>query len=135
MPSPPKAIEQLLKEQKKSPRAARLLQKLAELYQKWGDPKAAAANLDLLAQVYSGDGFFLKAAAVAKQVLKLDPAMVATRVFLAEVYERVGLLAEAAGEYKLAMDHYQAAGNSAGAGHMMDALARGGTEPGKGSKD
>ena len=82
------------------------------------------AGFDVLARVYNDDGFALKAAAVAKQALKLDPTLVATRLFLAELYERLGLQSDAAVQYRIALDYYRAGEDVEKVGKVPEALAR-----------
>ena len=65
-----KAYEKVFAEDRKD---VRVLLKIGELHQKKGDHPAAAATLNLVAEAYREQGFFLKAVSVYKQVAKLAP--------------------------------------------------------------
>jgi predicted negative regulator of RcsB-dependent stress response len=78
-----------------SPRNPQLLQKLAELHQKRGHSAEAAQTLLRLAEVYGEDGFFLKAVALAKQVLILDAKCIDARLRLVEWHQSLELIDEA----------------------------------------
>ena len=62
-----------------------------------------------VAQFYSEQGFFLKAVAVYKQILKLDPNQMEVNVKLAELYAREGLSKEAISEFRRAAEHLRIA--------------------------
>ncbi len=94
------------------PRDIRVLLKIGELHQKRGDNKESAATLLRVAEAYSNDGFFLKAAAVYKQVLKLNPALLDVNLRLAELYQQHGLKSDAMQQYQLVAAAYEKLGNS-----------------------
>jgi len=70
-----KAIKEYQKILNADPKDTRALQKLGELYQKKNDNVQAAHFFTKVAESYSGEGFFLKAVALYKQVLKLSPGL------------------------------------------------------------
>src|SRR5271170_2806128 len=107
-----KAIKEYQRIIEEDPRDIRVLLKIGELYQKRGDNKEAAATLLRVAEAYSSDGFFLKAAAVFKQVLKLNPALLDVNLKLAELYQQLGLMSDAMQQYQLVANAYEKQGNS-----------------------
>jgi tetratricopeptide (TPR) repeat protein len=85
---------------------------MGELYQKKNDNGTAASYFTKVAEAYSSDGFFLKAVALYKQVLKLDPALVEVNLRLAELHHQLQLLSEATSYYQVVANHYDKSGNA-----------------------
>jgi tetratricopeptide (TPR) repeat protein len=85
-------------------------QKLAELLVRVNRKEEAIAEYEVIAKHFSNDLFYLKAIAVYKQVQKLDPANINTRLALASLYAKQGLTGNALTEYTLALNHYQKEG-------------------------
>jgi tetratricopeptide (TPR) repeat protein len=81
-------------------------QKLAELLVRVNRKEEAIAEYEVIAKHFSKDLFYLKAIAVYKQVQKLDPANINTRLALASLYAKQGMTGNALTEYALAADHY-----------------------------
>ncbi len=106
-----KAIAEYRRILEKDPRDVRSLLKIGELQQKKGDNDAAASTLLDVAKTYATDGFFLKAVAVYKQVLKLAPARVDVILRLAELYQQLGLMSDAMGQLQAAAAHYEKSGD------------------------
>src|SRR5258708_12495915 len=72
-----KAVKEYQRVLEVDPDDVRVLQKLAELYQKMNRKAEAADCFEKVAKTYAAQGFYLKAAALSKQVLKvIDPAEV-----------------------------------------------------------
>ena len=107
-----KAIKEYQRIIEEDPRDIRVLLKIGELHQKRGDNKESAATLLRVAEAYSNDGFFLKAAAVYKQVLKLNPVLLDVNLRLAELYQQLGLMSDAMQQYQLVANAYEKQGNS-----------------------
>lgn len=107
-----KAIKEYRRVLDADPKDVRVLQKMGELYQKKNDNAAAASYFTKVAESYSSDGFFLKAVALYKQVLKLDPTLVEVNLRLAELHHQLQLLSEASSYYQLVASHYEKAGNA-----------------------
>ena len=68
-----KAIKELQKLTAEDPSDVRTLLKLGDVYAKKGDHENASKVYRQVAESYSDQGFFLKAVAVYKQILKHDP--------------------------------------------------------------
>ncbi|MDP3151435.1 MAG: hypothetical protein Q8N23_02115 [Archangium sp.] len=106
-------LDELLKEIESNPRDQRLHQKLGELHQKRGDSGQAARAFKRVAELYADDGFFLRAVALAKQVLKLDPKLIEAEVLLAEWHHALQLTGEAREHLILALRALNAEGRTA----------------------
>jgi tetratricopeptide (TPR) repeat protein len=90
----------------------RVLQKMGELYQKKGDNPQAASFFTRVAEVYAQDGFFLKAVALYKQVLKLNPDLVEVNLKLAELHQQLGLMTEAMAFFQVVVGHHERKGDT-----------------------
>src|SRR5204863_103800 len=89
----------------------RVLQKLAELFQRMNRKAEAADCFEKVARTYSQQGFYLKAVALYKQVLKvIDRVEVSIR--LAELYQQLGLVGDATKEWQTVAAHYEKAGDT-----------------------
>ncbi len=107
-----KAIKEYQKVLDADPRDVRMLQKMGELFQKKNDNVQAAAFFTRVAECYSGDGFFLKAVALYKQVLRLNPELVEVNVKLAELHQQLGLLTEAMTFFQTVVAHHEKRGDT-----------------------
>jgi tetratricopeptide (TPR) repeat protein len=110
------AWDKALKEYQKiidvDPKDVRVLQKMGEAHQKKGDNPQAAKCFIRVAESYTSDGFFLKAVALYKQVLKLDPSLIEINLKLAELHQQLQLMGDAMGFYQIVANHYDKAGDS-----------------------
>ncbi|MBL8920911.1 MAG: tetratricopeptide repeat protein [Myxococcaceae bacterium] len=106
-----KAIKEYQKVLEVDPKDVRILQKMGELYQKKNDNVQAAAFIMKVAESYAKDGFFLKAVAQYKQVLKLDPSLVDINIQLAELHQQLQLMGEAMAYYQIVANHYDKQGD------------------------
>jgi tetratricopeptide (TPR) repeat protein len=79
----------------------RVLLKLGELHQKKGDQRSAAEAFGRAAEAYANQGFFLKAVAVYKQLMKLAPDDVRVNERLAGLYQQLGILSDAMAQLQL----------------------------------
>lgn len=93
------------------PNEVRALLKIGELRQRKGENEQAARALERAAELYSTQGFFLKAVAVYKQILKLDPRVEAHQR-LAELYQQLGLLREAMSQLQIVIATYEREGRT-----------------------
>lgn len=107
-----KAIKEYQKILEVDPKDVRILQKMGELYQKKNDPAQAAQFFTRVAESYTTDGFFLKAVALYKQVLKLDPSLIDVNIKLAELHQHLQLLGEAMAYYQIVANHYDKQGDT-----------------------
>ncbi len=75
--------------------------RVAELYTKRKQITEAIRIYREVADAYSGEGFYLKAVTVLKNILRLNPTLVDVNQMLAELYERMGLIADAIRQYSI----------------------------------
>ncbi|MFN0061969.1 MAG: tetratricopeptide repeat protein [Myxococcaceae bacterium] len=106
-----KAIKEYQKVLDADPREVRVLQKMGELYQKKNDNVRAAQFFGRVAESYSSGGFFLKAVALYKQVLKLDPNASEVNLKLADLHEQLGLVSESMGYLQIVANQYDKSGD------------------------
>lgn len=92
------------------PSDIRTLLKIGDLHAKLGNIDAATETYGRVGEHYAKDGFFLKAVAVFKQILKLDPGLIRIYVRLAELYQHLGLNSEAMKQYQIIVRHYETQG-------------------------
>src|SRR5438874_9301443 len=105
-----KAIKEYQRVLELDPDDVRVLQKLAELYQKMKKQSEAADCFEKVARTYAAQGFYLKAVALYKQVLKVVER-VEVNVRLAELYQQLGLVGDATKEWQTVAAHYEKTGD------------------------
>lgn len=88
-------LDEVLQALDQHPNDPELLRKAGELFQKRGDDRSAAKYFSRLAELYERDGYQLKAVALFKQVLKLDPELIDILSRLALLHVSLGLEEEA----------------------------------------
>lgn len=108
---------------KSDPKDARMLLKLGDLYTRKGATKEASATYRKVAEQYAEQGFFLKAVAVCKQILKLDPGQLDVWEKLAEMYELLSLASDALATYEQLYEAHTRAGNTRKALRALEKLA------------
>jgi len=113
-----KTYERILAE---DPKDVRVLLKVGELHQKKGDDRQAAEAFKRVAETYADQGFFLKAVAVYKQIVKLDPEDVRVNERLAALYQQLGLMSDAMAQFQLMAGSYERSGDHAA---LLDVLRR-----------
>ena len=113
-----RAYEKILAEDAKD---VRVLLKVGELQQKKGDSASAAETFSRVADAYSEQGFFLKAVAVYKQMMKLAPEDVRVNERLAGLYQQLGILSDAMAQMQLVAAAAERSGDDA---KQLDVLRR-----------
>lgn len=93
------------------PRDVRTLLKIGDLHTKTGARDRAVESYGRVATQYANQGFFLKAVAVYKQILKLDPSSIDSQLKLASMYEQLDLVSDALTTYEQVAAHYARAGD------------------------
>jgi pilus assembly protein FimV len=106
-----KAVVEYQKLVHEDPRDVRTLLKIGDLHTRRSKPKDAIDVYQRVADLYAKQGFFLKAVAVYKQILKLDPAHLESTLKLAKMYEELALTSDALSTYELVADAYMAQAN------------------------
>lgn len=103
------------------PRDVRTLLKIGDAYGKKGARGEACNTYKRVAELYAADGFFLKAVAVHKQILKLDPNRVDVQLDLADMYTKLALTSDALSTYENVARQYAREGDIEG---TLDILRR-----------
>ncbi|HEX5659692.1 MAG TPA: tetratricopeptide repeat protein [Polyangiales bacterium] len=101
-----KAVVEYQKLVQEDPRDVRTLLKIGDLHTRRSKPKDAIDVYQKVADLYAKQGFFLKAVAVYKQILKLEPSHLESTQKLAKMYEELALTSEALSTYELVADAY-----------------------------
>ena len=97
------ALERILREYPNNVRA-RLI--LADLLARKGDKRRAVQHYGYLAELFIRDDHEIKAVALLKLILKLDPRNVASRETLARCLTRLNRLREAVNHYRRLFSDY-----------------------------
>ena len=114
-----KAIAQYKKLVDADKRDVRSLLKIGDLYVRKGDRGKAIETYQKVADHYAQQGFFLKAIAVFKQILKLDPSRLDAQVQLGEMYEQLQLVSDAMSVYEDVSNGFMRAGDTDEALRML----------------
>ena len=104
-------ISQAIKEYKrileKEPADLTLLNTIGDLFYREKNISEALSHFRQLADAYVKEGFTVKAIAIFKKIIKLDPKSVDPLLKIAELYTVQGLSREARDHYALAVDFYK----------------------------
>jgi tetratricopeptide (TPR) repeat protein len=95
-----KAIAEYKKLVDDDPKDSRTLLKIGDIYARKGDVQGACDVYFSVADQDADQGFFLKALAVYKQILKLDRKQIRALERLAQMYERLSLISDAYAAYE-----------------------------------
>jgi tetratricopeptide (TPR) repeat protein len=95
-----KAVKEYLRIVHEDPKDVRVWLKIGDLYAKKGAKQDATDTYLKVARFYDEQGFYLKAVAVYKQILKLDPRLVDVILKLADLHRRLGLMSDAMQYYE-----------------------------------
>ena len=107
-----KAVKEYLRIVSEDPKDVRVWLKIGDLYAKKGAKQEATETYLKVARFYHEQGFFLKAVAVYKQILKIDPRLVEVILKLAELYRQLGLMSDAMQHYESVAAHFHREGNT-----------------------
>jgi tetratricopeptide (TPR) repeat protein len=107
-----KELEQSLKMARREPANTKIRVKIAEIYQKMGEPEKAIAEYLKTAEIFSKKDLWPQAMAVYKRILKLDPSQEEVNRCVSEIYHRLGFLGDAFSQYKVLLQHYHNSGEA-----------------------
>ncbi|MGE0550552.1 MAG: tetratricopeptide repeat protein [Kofleriaceae bacterium] len=107
-----KAVKEYLRIVSEDPKDVRVWLKIGDLYAKKGAKQDAIETYQKVARFYHEQGFFQKAVAVYKQILKLDPRLVDVILSLAELYRQLGQMSEAMQHFESVAAHFHREGNT-----------------------
>lgn len=120
-------IEAAIKEYRKllaeNPNDASTLNRLGDLFARVDRIDEAVRLFSQIADRYTDDGFFVKAIAIYKKIIKLDPTRLSVYERLAELYHKQGLIPEARTQYQVLVDYYQKHGNVSSAIGVLQKMA------------
>src|SRR5262249_44586055 len=105
-----KAIAVCEQIRKLDPRLVEEVMKLADLYRQRGKLAEAMQYYESVAAHFHREGNNKDALGTVAQLVELDPENIATRIKLAELYSKEGLLEEAATQFTLACDQLRRQG-------------------------
>ncbi|HEV8322475.1 MAG TPA: tetratricopeptide repeat protein [Myxococcota bacterium] len=108
-----KAIKELQVLVKEDPKDVRVWLKIGDLHAKRGAAEDAIQTYLKVAEFYGEQGFHLKAIAVYRQILSIDPARLEFNLKLADIYSHLALVREAFDQYELVANAHLRAGRSA----------------------
>lgn len=106
-----KALKAFQKLVESDPDDRRLKLKLGDIYMRKQDLAAALNTYQQVADGYVEDQFHLKAIAVYKRILKLNPTMIDVNERLGDIYREIGLTKDALSQYFIVADHYEQSGD------------------------
>jgi tetratricopeptide (TPR) repeat protein len=115
-----KEYEQLLK---LDPKDAKLRLEIGDAHRRWGQVEEAIAAYSKVADQYMKEGFDARAVAVFKQIQNLAPDRFESYEPLAELYQRMGLTAEAIAALQTAADGYHRQGKKRDALELLRKMA------------
>jgi pilus assembly protein FimV len=118
-----KAIEALKLIVGENPRDWNTVNRIGDLYAKLNNTRAANEQYVKVARYFADDGFYLKAIAVWKKVLRNDAQMFDGQISLGELYAKQGLVAEAKQTYAYVYDEYVKRNKLRDAGEVLRRMA------------
>ena len=100
------AISEYEKILDQDPQDANTLNRVGDLYVRIGRQAEAVKLFVRIAEHYSQSGFYVKAIAIYKKVVRVDPSFLYVYPRLAELYRKQGLIDEARTQYRVLADFY-----------------------------
>ncbi len=102
-----KALKEYLKAHEEDNKDVNVAKQLGDLYLKTKKTGDSIKFYKLAGSIYARDGFHQKAIAVYKQILVIDPNNYEVRLEIANLYRKLGLMAEGVLQYKEALKHFE----------------------------
>ncbi|MCP5040769.1 MAG: tetratricopeptide repeat protein, partial [bacterium] len=118
-----KALKEYGKLLKADSRDAKLLLEIGDSHRRWGQNEEAISHYNKVAEQYKQGGFDARAVAVFKQIINLDSKRYAAYVSLSDLYQRMGLDAEAVNALQAAADGYNKDGQKVEALELLRKMA------------
>jgi len=113
------AIAEYVRVLEDQPRDWNTANTLGDLYGRAGQPDKAVNEYMRIADHLFNDGFYPRAAAIYKKILKIKPDDEATQLQLGELSARQGVLVDAKSYFTIVADRRRARGDAAGADEML----------------
>ncbi len=106
-----KALKELSRIVRDDPKDLRVRQKVAELLARQGKIAEAMREFQVVAEAYERGGFYPKAAAIYKQMLRFEPDQMLWHLSLGEIYQQLALLSDAMDHFNIVAQHYEQHGS------------------------
>lgn len=119
-----KAIKELSRIVREDPKDLRVRQKIAELLARQGNTADAMREFHVVAEAYERGGFYPKAAAIYKQMLRFEPDEVRWHLALGEIYQQLALLSDAMDHFNRVATHVEKSGNTRDKVEIYEKLVR-----------
>lgn len=107
-----KAIAEYKRVVEKDPKDATIRLRIGDLYVKLGKKDEAIKEYGEVAKIHTNKGFYLKAIAVYKQLLKLDEGQMEIHFKLADLYTKQKLIADAVASLSVLVSFYEKKGKT-----------------------
>ena len=117
------AIQEYRKLLADNPKDIALLNRVGDLYVRISRNDEAVRLFLQLAARYSEDGFFVKAIAIYKKILKFDPTRLVVYEKLADLYHKQGLANEARAQYEVLVDYHHKHADPRSAAGVLEKMA------------
>lgn len=108
-----KVLLDLIELEEENPNDMRVKHKIAEIYYKKEMIEEAVNKYREIAQYFEKEEFILKAIKACNSLLKIKPDLVQFNLKLAALYLKLGMINEAAGQYRIAINYYATHGDPA----------------------
>lgn len=105
------AIAEYRKVLEQRPDDTRTLNRVGDLYLRISKVDEAVDLFSRAAEHFSDEGFFVKAIAIYKKIIRVDPTRIAVYEHLADLYSRQGLVNDARSQYQVVGDYYHKKGD------------------------
>src|SRR6185295_2272642 len=119
-------IEPAIREYRKllsdNPNDINTLNRIGDLYARIQRVDEAIDFFTQIAERYTEEGFFVKAIAIYKKIIKLNPTLLEVYEALAELYAKQGLINEARTQFQVLADYYQKHDNATSASAIYGRL-------------
>ena len=117
-----KAIDALKQIVQENPRDWNTVNRIGDLYAKLSNTRAANEQYVKVARFLADDGFYLKAIALWKKVLRNDSSMLDGHMSLGDLYARQGLPAEAKQTFAFVFEEYKKRNKMREAGEVLQRM-------------
>jgi tetratricopeptide (TPR) repeat protein len=104
------------------PQDLRVWLKIGDLHSRNSKVADAVRTYRRVAEAYQGKGFFLKAVAVYKKVLDVDPTLIEIHRTLGDVYIKLNLTNEALAQYRMVVGSYERDGRTAESMDLLESM-------------
>ena len=106
-----RALKELGRIIRDDPKDLRVRQKVAELLARQGKIPDAMREFHVVADAYERGGFFPKAAAIYKQMLRFEPDEMQWHMQLGTIYQQLALLSDSQDHFNRVATHYESNGS------------------------